>query len=379
MLACKDNFTTTFSSYPEMLHYHRDKEAESIWHHCKIGDLRVEPLGPESPLAHNLKAFAAGISEEAINDTVANLGLALRVDGKLYPIRGTAYKTLLDRAKINGTALPKLKRQSLANVLNDCLALHSSDALVLVRDEKVTATHSGDERDYSRLPMNELLEALEKKMDQRFPGNQFETGYTDHSITSACWTFPNQKEDLLETYSKVLRSQGKTSMAGKIVPGIRFMTSDTGVASARVSALLMGLRYPIHIGSCISVNHRLNTKVTDFEKELDLLFAQFVDSVKKLEHLTEVYLAYPVDAMARVCKKLNLPKKERDEAVAAFQDALGDDAATAHDVFLAMQEVLFILKSKRAPESKLLQVEEKLAQALSIDWDAYDVPKAVSA
>lgn len=37
-------------------------------------------------------------------DTAENLGLAMRVNGELYPVRMTAYKSLLDRAKIGGTA-----------------------------------------------------------------------------------------------------------------------------------------------------------------------------------------------------------------------------------------------------------------------------------
>ena len=46
---------------------------------------------------------AAGTSEEAVKDTAENLGLAMRVNGELYPVRMTAYKSLLDRAKIGGT------------------------------------------------------------------------------------------------------------------------------------------------------------------------------------------------------------------------------------------------------------------------------------
>ena len=44
----------------------------------------------------------------------------MRVNGELYPVRLTAYKSLLDRAKIGGTALPKLSREVLAEVLNKC-------------------------------------------------------------------------------------------------------------------------------------------------------------------------------------------------------------------------------------------------------------------
>lgn len=161
MLSCHDNFEANFDNYPSMLSYHQALSMASSWRRCKVKDLHVEPLDPTSPLYGHPAAFAAGTSEDAIKDTAANLGLALNVDGNIYPVRGTAYKTLTERAKINGTALPKLSRKDLANVLNACLSVHNSDALLLIRNEKVSAVHSGDETDYSVLPMDELLVTLD--------------------------------------------------------------------------------------------------------------------------------------------------------------------------------------------------------------------------
>jgi hypothetical protein len=233
-------------------------------------------------------------------------------------------------------------------------------------------------KDYSVLPMDELLHALEKNMEARFPGYQFESGYSDHAFTSGCWTFPAQKDDLLGTYSKMLASKGKSTMAAKLVPGIRFMTSDTGIASAKVSAMLMGTQHPIHIGGCISVDHRLQKKVSDFEKELDQLFAQFCDSVGKLQTLLEIELDYPVNAMTRICKKLSLPKKEALEAIAMFEMAYGGGTATAHDVFMALQEIPYLMKIHKMPEAKMLVVEENMARALTLKWNEYDLAKAVN-
>ncbi len=378
MLPCNDNYATTFSDYPAMLSYHKTLSTQSNWRRCSVNQLHIEPLDGSSVLAGNPAAFAAGISEEAVSDTVVNLGLAMEVDGVLYPIRDTAYKTLLDRAKIGGSALPKLSRKNLADVLNACLALHSSDALLLIRDEKVSAAHSGDERDYSILPMDELLGALEKKMEERFPGFQFEGGYSDHSFSSGSWIFPNQKEDLLGAYAKTLTAMGKGTLAARLVPGIRFLTSDIGLASAKVSAMLMGTQHPIHIGGCISVDHRYQSKVEDFEKELDQLFAQFCDSVAKLQGLLDIHLSYPVNAMTRICKKLCLPKKESLEAIAMFEMAYGKAPATAHDVFVAMQEIPYLLKTHHIPQAKMLSVEENMARALSIHWNDYDLAKEVN-
>ena len=41
-----------------------------------------------------------------------------------------------------------------------------------------------------------------------------------------------------------------------------------------------------------------------------------------------------------------------------FEMAIGEDSATAHDVFVAMQEIPFILKTQGTPESKLLALQE---------------------
>ena len=351
---CQDSYSTQFTQFPAMLAHHEESRKASLWERIEVNRLRVAALDTKSPLYEDKSGFDPSVSQDAIADTAENLGLAIQVGGRYFPLRDTAYKSLLDRAKINGTALPKLARAKLAEVLNSCLELHKDSALLLIRDEKVSAAHSGDSRDYSILEIDQLLDGLQKKMDERFSGNEFETGYSDHAITSASWKLPGQKEDLLSTYEKMLEAEGKKALAAKLMPGIRFSTSDTGVASAKVSALLMGLQYPIHIGGIVAVEHRRQSKVPDFVDSLDLLFAQFGDSVAKLSGLLTVHLDNPVNAMTAVCKKLAMPKKAAMEAIAMFETANGDAPASAHDVFMAMQEIPFNLKVSGAPENKLL-------------------------
>ena len=99
--------------------------------------------------------------------------------------------------------------------------------------------------------------------------------------------------------------------------------------------------------------------------------------IKKLEKLLDVTLLYPANAMTRVCKELVMPKKEAAEAIATFESVYGDKPATAHDVFMSMQEIPYLLKLNGASESKLLAVQENMARALNINWANYDLPKAV--
>ena len=356
--SCCDSYHTQFSDFSTMLSYHEQVRKSSLWERTEVKKLQVAALDKTSPLYQDTDSFDPSVSRDAVEDTAENLKLAIKLRDKFFPLRDTAYKSLLDRAKIGGSALPKLSREKLADVINSCLALHKDSALLLIRDEKVSAAHSGDSRDYSVLEIDQLLDGLQSKMDERFPGNQFSAGYVDHAITSASWTLPSQREELLDTYIKLLAAEGKSS--------------DTGMASAKVSALLVGLQCPIHIGGIIAVEHRRQSKVPDFIGSLDMLFAQFRDSVAKLTSLLSVHLDHPVNAMTAVCKRLVLPKKAALEAISMFEMAFGND-----DVFMAMQEIPFILKTKGMPESKLLALQENMARALTINWRDYDYAKEV--
>lgn len=370
-----DGYSMSFDALGDMLTYHEELSRESRWLRCSVKELRIMPVTSESAPWYG---YSPCVSEDAVADTAQNLGLAVRVCGEAYPLRATAWKSLLDRAKLSGSALPKLSRDKLADTLNECLKLHSSDALALVRCEKVSALHSGDGLDYSVLPIDALLAAICLKLDERFPGSVFSHGYTDHALTSAEWTMPAQRGELLKTYEAMLAAQGKGAMAARFMPGIRFMTSDTGVSSAKVSAMLMGAQHPIHIGGCVEVEHRHKSTVSDFELVLDRLFAQFTNSVERLQQLLDIQLDYPVNAMTRACKQLRLPKKAALEAISMFEMANGTAGATAHDVFMAMQEIPFILAAEHTPQGKLLIVEENLARALTLRWSDYDLAKAVS-
>ena len=377
MLQCLDSYHTSFKDFGDMNDYHKRQSTNSKWERTEVKKLRIAPLDKSSSLYGDLSLFAPGVSEDAVNDTAENLGLAVKFDGVFHPLRDTAFKSLTDRAKISGSVLPKLKKEELANVLNCCLEKHSAAALLLIRDEKVAAIHSGDEKDYSVLAVNELLDSVVENLEKRFPGYQFDGGYADHNLISASWSLPDQREELLGTYKKLLDSQGKGAIAAKIMPGVRFCTSDTGMASAKIAALLSGLTHPIHIGGMLSVEHRGQTKIEDFNKNLDLMFAQFGDAIAMLEKLATIYLDYPVNAMTAVCKKLSMPKKAAMEAIAMFEGSMGSASITAHDVFMALQEIIFILRKEGTPEGKLPVIEENLARALSIKWNDYDLAKVV--
>ena len=373
MQPCQDDYSTTFSTFDAMKQFHIKQASSSEWKRAKVSSLKVAPLDNGSDLYMDRSSFDSTVSPEAIEDTSQNMKLAMVLGATAVPLRTTAYKSLLDRAKISGSVLPKLPKKLLASVLNQCLQVHmTSDALLLIREQKVSAVHSGDAKDYSILPIDELLTCLQEELDARFPNSLFEKGYSDHSLTSATWCFPDQKDALIGAYRKTLEDHGKKAMADKFMPGIRFLTSDTGVSAANISAMLFGTQIPIRVGSILGVEHRGQKTISNFKDNLTMMFAKFNNTILNLEKLLDVELSSPINAMTAVCKKLALPKKPALEAIAMLEMALCGSPATAHDVFMGLQEIMFICKTSKMPHSKLLGVEESLARALTLRWDAYD-------
>jgi len=381
---CQDAYSVTFSSFDDLVKYHQVQAAKTQWERLPINTLEIAPLDTLSPLMSDISLFAPGITPTAVEDTAQNLGLAIRFDkgsgiGGYYPLRDTAYKSLLDRAKLSGTVLTKLSRDNLATILNVCVAVYSRDALLLIRDEKVTAVHSGDPVDYAILPIHDLLGHLQAKLEERFPEYEFSSGYSDHSLTSVSMLLPKQTDDLLEVYRTALVAHGKSAIADKLTAGIRFTTSDVGVSSARVSALLLGLQMPIQIGQMASVDHRGATrKSEDFATAMDGVFVRFTEFTEKLAALTDIVMQYPVNAMTAVAKKFRLPKKPALEAVAMFEASYGGGTATAHDVFFALQEIPYLLKTESTSQSKIFTVYEAIAGTVTLRWSDYDLAKAVS-
>lgn len=68
-----------------MLDYHKEQSKNSRWVKARVSDLEIQPLDKGSALCTNLSAFAAGTTQEAVDDTAENLGLAMCINGELFP------------------------------------------------------------------------------------------------------------------------------------------------------------------------------------------------------------------------------------------------------------------------------------------------------
>ena len=130
----------------------------------------------------------------------------------------------------------------------------------------------------------------------------------------------------------------------------------------------------IPLGSPIRENHKAGADLDQFDENLVRLFAQYESNLDTLTELLEIDLAYPANVMQAMLKELGVGKRLAMEVVEQYRAQTGDEPDTAHGVYHAMTEVLFLLQRDGASGSKIAAMEEILARALKMRWTAYDLP-----
>ena len=111
---------------------------------------------------------------------------------KDYPVRSCALKTVLERARISGHALNKVSKSVFAEILNYCMGVASGDSLIKVADEKVSAVHGGDPKDYTVMEMLPLFKAT----------NDFLNSITLSQPLSGAW-MARQTNSLIHTTGRL--------------------------------------------------------------------------------------------------------------------------------------------------------------------------------
>lgn len=312
---------------------------------------------------------------EVLEDTMENTRILLDCNGEQYPVRTCALKTILERARISGHALSKVKPPVLTQILNYCMDVASGDSLIKIADEKVSAVHGGDPSDYAILEMLPLFQHVKDYLDTEFPGNHFLTATYDHSIAMAIWSLDGQSNALLSTYHQELANRG-LSNTPEMRPGLRFITSDVAVSGANLYPILLmrGSNRIVPLGDPIKTKHENGVDMDHFEEQLGMIYARFTEVLEKQTRLMDEEIRYPLTTMLGVLKRVGAPKKASYEASDLFVSQNGNRPCTAYEIYLAMSEVIFIAQCEGTSAGNISRLEEKIARALNVNWHEYDRP-----
>lgn len=268
-----DNFSRSFTESGDFFQFLSDRKARSKWMTAPSRELQFEPVERGSTLGNlYMQIYDHNGAAEILEDTMENTSLLLKVDGKDYPVRSCALKTVLERARISGHALNKVSKSVFAEILNYCMGVASGDSLIKVADEKVSAVHGGDPKDYTVMEMLPLFKATNDFLDREYPGNRFMTAHFDHSIATAIWCLDGQADKLLDTYHREIAAKGLQTE--KMVPALRFSTSDVGMSGANLYPIfLVGAESRIvPLGYSIRTEHKNGVDMQYFEEQLRLVY-----------------------------------------------------------------------------------------------------------
>lgn len=370
-----DNFSRSFSESGDFFQFLSARQARSKWMTAPSKELRFEPVERGSTLGNlYMQIYDHNGDADVLEDTMENTSLLLKVDGKDYPVRSCAIKTVLERARISGHALNKVSKTVFAEILNYCMGVASGDSLIKIADEKVSAVHGGDPKDYTVMEMLPLFKATSDFLNREYPGNTFMTAHFDHSIATAIWRLDGQADNLLDTYHREIAAKGLQTE--KMVPALRFSTSDVGMSGANLYPIfLVGAESRIvPLGYSIRTEHKNGVDMQYFEEQLRLVYAQFEKALDKQVQLMNIEIRYPVTTLMRVLKRIKAPKKASYEALDYFVAIHGDSPCTAYELFMQMSDVIFSAQCDGASGLRIAQLEEIVSRALNVNWHEYDHP-----
>ena len=370
-----DDFRCSFGDSDQFIEFLKERKAQSTWMTAPSKSLQFRALEGNENLSNlYMQIYQSNGKAEVLADTMENTSLLLNIKGTDYPVRSCALKTILKRARISGNALNKVSREVFTRILNYCLDVASGDSLIKVADDKVSAVHGGDPKDYAVLEMLPLFQMVGSFLDREFPGYHFLTANYDHSIVTAIWQLDGQANDLLDTYHQELANRGLSTDA--VVPGLRFTTSDVGMSGANLYPILITAKRGriIPLGDPIKTEHTNSADLMHFEGQLALLYARFRETIEKQIKLMDVEIRYPYNTMLGVLKRIKAPKKASFEAADQFSATNGDQPCTAYELYMAMSEVIFMAQCDGASGSRISQLEECIARAVHAKWQEYDRP-----
>jgi len=365
-----DEYSKSFKDELEFHEFLEEVEERAQWIRVPSKELMVLPASGNEGICTPIKGIETAI---VIADTMKHTGLLLNLRDKMYQLGSTAISSLLDRARISGSALSDLEKITLADLLNKCLKVAKGKALIRIFEGKVRAVLSGDNgrQDYSILPMPDVFMVASAYINGGFQHVKFQQGYVDHYLSTAIWDI--EDEELVKTYREILSRYGK-NVEEDLKAAIRVTTSDVGASGANIFYSLKEYGHIVVLGKALKLDHRKKATIEDFTDNIQSVFECYKEALEGVSKLNDINIRYPVNTMTGVMSKAGIGKKLTSEIVESFKAASGDQPCTAYEIYCGICEVLFLAQTKGMNGRMLAEMEEDVAKCIHIKWHDFDIP-----
>lgn len=350
------------SSEEDFLDFIFDRENHAEWYDVITRNLKIGVKSAFSP--------SVIISEQAKKE--ARFYVSHSQIGDFY-LRDISISSLLERARVSGSALSELSHEDFAEFVTKCLATAKLNDITKVRvqDSKTAAFMAGS---YKIVPQPELYQKTSDEVLAQFDG-KFLNGIWSHKISVAEYSAKLPVDD----YNNFFQFKGVKF--SDIIMTLSIVTSDAGYSGVNIYPKVVGImpdgkRFSMPILGEIRMEHRGNASVEEHRSNLSLVFAQTEKSKKRIKELDSVSLNYPFNALCNVLKRVGIGKKQALNVIDQFAVTYGNETpATAADVYLKACEITFGIDQKET--MLLMTLEESIAKIMKFSyksWAEFDRP-----
>lgn len=364
-----------FKDYETLKAFALKQQEEDIWESQPVNGLEIIPVGDYPIFAQDvITKYGLAMDEDAMREFMECDGYLLKAAGKVMPLRYTAIRGMRDRAGLNGSAYSVLTRDETAMILNTCYHRWGNKCLILKRDGAIGAMHSGDENDYSPLPMGSLLEIFEEETKAAFSGCEYEGGFMSHEFCGA--SFRVKDANASKAFAAAIRSLGYDEK--DVTLYVRFSSSDVALCGANLAVLMKAGGVTMQIGNALSLTHKLKHSVDDFRQNCQKVHALYKDGAERMDALTHIFISHPIGCLKGVAKKLGIPKKyftNAEKQSLSLLDTIEvniSDQPTAFEIYYYLWNIISEMKNSDASNKQIVDMQENLTRALYIDWKEFD-------
>ena len=312
----------------------------------------------------------AAISEQALRE--AHFYASNSQLGDFY-LRDISISSLLERARVSGSALSELSHEDFAEFVTKCLATAKPNdtTKVRVQDGKIAAFMANS---YKIIPQPELYQTTSDEVSAIFRG-KFIKGIWSHQSSVAEYSASLPTND----YNDIFKKKGLNF--SNVIMTLSVVTSDTGDSAVHIHPKVVGImsdgkRFAMPILGEIRMDHRGNASINEHRSNLSLAFAQTEKSKKRIKELDRILLNFPFNTFCNVLKSVGIGKKQAMNIIDQFAVTYGNDApATAADVYFKACEITFGIDP--TDTMLLMTLEENISKILKFQykkWADFDRP-----
>lgn len=210
----------------------------------------------------------------------------------------------------------------------------------------------------------EVFEKVMTVIHDKFQNVRFGSGYADPELITVYWNIYDNR--LFSNYKSRMAGQGRITTV--LHAGVRLTFRISEENEITVSSFLrQGIR-KVSLGQKISLVYKTETDLVDLEHSLVRMMTEYEAELIQLSDMTKKYVSHPLTVMQRIMDESKIPQKLRDEAVSIFSDINGDALCSYYDVYLAINEILYLAQAGHYSGRVQAELEEKVSECLQYNW-----------